>query len=87
MSAKMEEGHLVIGISDQGRGLSLHDQAKLFGPFQRLEQAIPHEAKGIGLGLLVCRTAGRSPWRTHLGRVRTWPGFHLLFYLACRLEQ
>ena len=65
VSAKIESEHLVIGVSDQGRGLSLHDQAKLFGPFQRLEHAIPGEAKGIGLGLLVCRRLVEA----HSGRI------------------
>jgi len=55
VSAKMQPGYLVIGVSDQGRGLSPHEQSRVFGPFQRLEHARPDEAQGIGLGLLVCR--------------------------------
>jgi len=54
VSVKPEEEHLVIGISDQGIGISLADQAKLFGPFQRLEESRPDEVGGAGLGLLVC---------------------------------
>jgi PAS domain S-box-containing protein len=53
--AKRERERLVIGISDQGIGISLHDQAKLFGPFQRLEDSRLDGVKGAGLGLLVCR--------------------------------
>lgn len=53
--AKQNEDHLVIGISDHGIGISLHDQAKLFGPFQRLEDQRLSGVKGVGLGLLVCR--------------------------------
>jgi PAS domain S-box-containing protein len=55
VSVKLEEEHLVIGISDQGIGISPPDQAKLFGPFQRLEDRRPEGVKGAGLGLLVCR--------------------------------
>jgi PAS domain S-box-containing protein len=55
VSVKPEEEHLVIGISDQGIGISLPDQAKLFGPFQRLEDHRLEGVKGAGLGLLVCR--------------------------------
>ncbi len=53
--AKQDEDHLVIGVSDSGIGISLHDQAKLFGPFQRLEDQRLSGVKGVGLGLLVCR--------------------------------
>lgn len=85
VSVKTEEGHLVIGISDQGRGLSLHEQAKLFGPFQRLEQAIPHEAKGIGLGLLVCRRLVEA----HGGRiwVESEPGRGSTFFFTLPSER
>jgi len=52
---KIEKGHLVISVSDQGIGISSVNQAKLFGPFQRLEGKDVHDARGLGLGLLVCR--------------------------------
>ncbi len=52
ISAKTKGRHLVIGVKDRGEGISAEDQSKLFAPFQRLENA---GAKGIGLGLLVCR--------------------------------
>jgi len=55
VSVMPEEEHLVIGVSDRGIGISLSDQAKLFGPFQRLEGSRPEGAGGLGLGLLVCR--------------------------------
>ena len=50
-----EEEYLVVGISDQGIGISPSDQAKLFEPFQRLEESRPEGVGGAGLGLLVCR--------------------------------
>ena len=53
--ARMEEERLVIGVSDQGIGISLHDQSKLFAPFMRLEDQRLTGVKGAGLGLLVCR--------------------------------
>jgi PAS domain S-box-containing protein len=52
---KPQEEDLVIGVSDQGIGISLADQAKLFRPFTRLEECRPGGASGTGLGLLVCR--------------------------------
>ncbi len=53
--AKPDREYLVIGVSDQGVGISPSDQVKLFRPFQRLEQSRLEGVKGAGLGLLVCR--------------------------------
>ncbi len=53
--ARPEREHLVIGVADRGVGISVPDQAKLFGPFQRLEESRLDGVKGAGLGLLVCR--------------------------------
>jgi len=55
VSVRPQEEHLVIGVSDQGIGISLADQAKLFAPFQRLEESRLEGVKGAGLGLSVCR--------------------------------
>jgi signal transduction histidine kinase len=53
--AKLEKESLVIGVSDQGIGISANDHTRLFEPFQRLEDSVRAGVKGIGLGLLVCR--------------------------------
>jgi len=53
--AKLEKAQLIIGVADQGAGISLHDQAKIFEPFQRLEDSRLKGVKGAGLGLLVCQ--------------------------------
>jgi len=55
VSATLEPERVVIGVSDQGRGLSLSEQAKLFDPFQRLGQSESSGVRGAGLGLVVCR--------------------------------
>jgi PAS domain S-box-containing protein len=52
---KREKDRLIIGVADQGAGISLQDQAKLFEPFHRLEESRIRGVKGAGLGLLVCR--------------------------------
>ena len=46
VSAMSEPERLVISVSDKGRGLSPEEQAKLFGPFQRLENNRPDRAGG-----------------------------------------
>jgi PAS domain S-box-containing protein len=55
VSVNAEPEHLVIRVSDQGEGLSPSEQARIFGPFQRLEDSRPDQARGAGLGLMVCR--------------------------------
>jgi PAS domain S-box-containing protein len=55
VSVKTEPERLVIGVHDQGRGLSPSEQARIFGPFQQLENGRPDRARGAGLGLMVCK--------------------------------
>jgi PAS domain S-box-containing protein len=55
VSARAEPERLVIGVTDKGRGLSASEQARIFGPFQRLENSRPDQARGAGLGLMVCK--------------------------------
>ncbi len=77
VTAKSDTDHLVIGVSDQGIGISTEDQARLFAPFQRLENARIERVKGIGLGLLVCRRlveahGGRIWVESELGKGATF---------------
>jgi PAS domain S-box-containing protein len=55
VSVNAEPERLVIGVSDHGKGLSSSERARIFGPFQRLENDRPDQARGAGLGLMVCR--------------------------------
>jgi PAS domain S-box-containing protein len=55
VTVKAEPERLVIGVSDQGEGLSSSEQTRIFGSFQRLEDNRPDQARGAGLGLMVCR--------------------------------
>jgi len=55
VTVKPEKENLVMAVKDQGMGISLHDQDKLFKPFERLGFSQNSTAKGIGLGLLVCK--------------------------------
>jgi signal transduction histidine kinase len=73
----MDSAHLVIGVSDQGIGISPEDQARLFVAFQRLENRYIEGIKGIGLGLLVCRRlveahGGRIWVESELGKGSTF---------------
>ncbi|OGO23440.1 MAG: hypothetical protein A2144_05520 [Chloroflexi bacterium RBG_16_50_9] len=55
VTAALDPERIVIGVSDQGSGLSLNEQARLFRPFQRLEKDGQYHVRGAGLGLVVCR--------------------------------
>ena len=81
---KSEEERLVIAVSDQGIGISLSDQAKLFEPFQRLEESKLEGVRGLGLGLLVCRRLVES----HGGRiwVESEPGKGSTFFFTLPLS-
>ena len=77
VTAKMDSDHLVIGVSDQGVGISQQDQARLFAPFERLENSRIERVKGVGLGLLVCRRlveahGGRIWVESELGKGSTF---------------
>ena len=84
ISARLENDHMVIGVSDEGIGISLHDQAKLFSPFERLAAQRLEGIKGIGLGLLVCRRLVEA----HGGRiwVESEPGRGSTFYFTLPLQ-
>jgi signal transduction histidine kinase len=55
VTARVEPGAMMVRVSDQGSGISVQAQMKLFRPFQRLDQSRLDGVKGSGLGLLVCR--------------------------------
>ncbi|MBA7586629.1 Adaptive-response sensory-kinase SasA [subsurface metagenome] len=84
VSAKPQGEHLVIGVSDQGIGISPADQEKLFAPFQRLEKR-PSGVRGVGLGLMVCRRLVEA----HGGHiwVESEPSHGSTFFFAMPLSQ
>lgn len=54
ITAGQQDGFVVVGVRDQGIGISSVDQTRLFQPFERLE-TLTEGIKGLGLGLVVCR--------------------------------
>jgi PAS domain S-box-containing protein len=53
VSIHRKDNNLVLGVKDEGIGISQEDQARLFKPFERLEMA--PGITGVGLGLNVCQ--------------------------------
>jgi len=54
ISCCTEGDFAIVSITDQGEGISADDQEKLFHIFERLESGT-HRARGLGIGLLVCK--------------------------------
>ena len=54
ISVEKKGDNIVIGVKDQGKGISAKDQARLFQSFERLEENLGSQP-GLGLGLLVCK--------------------------------
>lgn len=50
---KKENGFWVIGVHDNGIGIDLTQQEKIFKPFERLHSA--GQYPGVGMGLSICR--------------------------------
>jgi hypothetical protein len=84
VSARQDGNNLVIAVHDQGRGISPEDQAKLFQPFLRIRQVETDGIKGVGLGLLVCRSLVEA----HGGRIwlESNPGQGTTFYFTLPIE-
>lgn len=55
VTAQQNGDFLVIGVNDQGPGISADDQTKLFQNFERLGVVVKGAIQGTGLGLRVCR--------------------------------
>jgi PAS domain S-box-containing protein len=81
--AKPDREYLIIEIVDEGVGISIRDQAKLFKPFQRLEQSKLEKVEGAGLGLIVCQRLVEA----HGGRiwVESEPGHGSKFFFTLPL--
>jgi signal transduction histidine kinase len=55
-----ESGLIIIMIDDDGPGISIEEQEKVFAPFYRLDPSRDPEKGGVGLGLSVARTIARE---------------------------
>jgi PAS domain S-box-containing protein len=54
--ARVEDSQVVIGVRDNGIGISAEDQLRLFKSFERLDAYEEYSIPGLGLGLRVCET-------------------------------
>jgi signal transduction histidine kinase len=57
----VHEAHgVAVVVDDDGPGIPLDEQEKVFAPFYRLEQSRNRDTGGVGLGLAVSRTIARE---------------------------
>lgn len=55
LSAKRQDEHLMIEVSDTGLGIALHDQTSIFDEFHQTSRTMVRGYGGIGLGLAITR--------------------------------
>ena len=77
LAVTREGGQIVTRVADQGKGIALADQARIFAKFVRVD---PNEPGGSGLGLYISRKLARA-----MGgdlNVKSAPGEGALFILT-----
>jgi len=81
--ARREKNEVIVGVSDQGVGISPEEQQVLFEPFSRVGGQ--SQTRGIGLGLVVCRRLVEA----HGGRiwVESAPGEGATFLFTVPLPE
>jgi signal transduction histidine kinase len=55
-----DHGTIEFRVQDNGCGISLQDQSQLFQLFGKLEKTQEINAKGIGLGLYICKKISQA---------------------------
>jgi signal transduction histidine kinase len=72
VSIAAERAYAVVSVSDDGIGIPLEEQRRLFEPFRRAKAARAASIPGVGLGLFICRRIVQA----HAGSVelRSAPG-------------
>jgi signal transduction histidine kinase len=56
---------VIVSVSDQGMGISLREQERIFDRFHRVGNSLTHSTQGAGLGLYICRAIVEA----HGGRI------------------
>jgi len=82
----VEQGQVVISISDKGKGIAPEDQTHLFQRFVRLERDVNSPIRGSGLGLYISRrlleAMGGKIWLESQGIPGEGSTFHIQLPMA-----
>lgn len=80
VSVEQDEAMFSVAVADQGAGIALADQPRLFQPFHRLHEGTANAPSGSGLGLVFVKTVVDR----HGGRiaVQSAPGLGSTFTLS-----
>jgi PAS domain S-box-containing protein len=55
VTARTNEQHVVVSVTDQGIGIPKEEQSRLFERFYRVDNRLRRETQGAGLGLFLCK--------------------------------
>jgi signal transduction histidine kinase len=55
LSARVENGHVVVRVADEGPGIPAGLHTKVFDRFYRIEGGLARQTGGAGLGLAICK--------------------------------
>ena len=55
LTARVENGRVMVSVSDTGLGIPLHEQSVIFDEFRQSERTTARGYGGLGLGLAICR--------------------------------
>jgi PAS domain S-box-containing protein len=86
LSASLQASELVVTVRDDGIGIPLEDQERIFAPFEQVDSSYARQEQGTGLGLALCRRLVGL----HAGRlwVQSEPGrgsaFHFTLQASAR---
>jgi signal transduction histidine kinase len=74
---QVTDDEVIISVRDEGEGIPLREQGRIFDRFARLENTADRRTQGAGLGLYICRAivaahGGRIWVRSELGRGSTF---------------
>ncbi len=53
--AELQKDYILFSVKDQGVGLNIEDQIRVFEPFYQVEGSLSRNYGGTGLGLTICR--------------------------------
>jgi len=65
VGGRVHGDHAELFVSDEGRGIPLANQSRLFEPFYRVDSSLGRRTQGVGLGLFLCKAVVEG----HGGRI------------------